>query len=292
MVDYTVQGAGVRREHIDGAVKAVALMEYKLKTLCTIDSSDSFTESYYRETNTDPTSPATATATLNIKGLPQLAPFPYAEVTETKVSSVVLKYALEGMVSWEVTQNSVVPMLARTILRIGRGIAKSVDTAIEVVIAAQTGNSVAVAAGSEWDSATVANRDPIKNILDAIQLIRADNIDPLNGNGYLVLNGTDYTNLISNTKIINSPTFKTADVISNGVVANICGLSVMVSEVVTADKAYVVVKGEALEYKQAEALTVQQVEDPGIKVTIRAWERGAIQCPAPNGIALITNTRA
>jgi hypothetical protein len=291
MVDYTTQGSGIRREHIDGAVKAVALMEYKLKTLCTIDSSDAFTESYYRETNSDPTSPATATATFNIKGVPQLAPLPYAQVTETKVSSVILKYGLEGMVSWEVVQNSNVPMVARTIVRIGRGVAKAVDTAIEAAIAAATGNTVTISAGFCWDSATVANRDPVKDILDAIQMIRADNIDALNGNGYLVVNGTDYTNLITNTKVINNPTFKTADVVANGVVGQICGLKIMVSEVVTADKAYVVVAKEALTWKEAEPLTVQQIEDPGIKLTIRAWERGTVHTPSPNAIAIISNTR-
>lgn len=292
MVDYTTQGAGIRREYIDGAVKAVALQQYKMKTLCTIDSSSAFTESYYQETNTDPASPATATATFNIKGIPQLAPFSYGEVTETKVSTVILKYGMEGMMSWEVMQNSAIPLAARTILRIGRAVSRAVDAAIEALCLASYGNTLAIAAGSEWDSSTISNRDPIKNILDAIQTIRADNLDPLNGSGYLVVNGTDYTNIISNNKVINNPTFKTADVVSNGVVAQLCGLKVMVTEAVTVDKAYVIMAQEALTWKEAEALTVQQIEDPGIKVTVRAWERGVPQIPSPNGVCLITNTRA
>ena len=288
----TVHGSAIRREFIDGAVKAVALMEYKMKTLCTVDSSDAFTESYYRETNRDPTSPASATVTLNIKGIPQMAPLPYAEVTETKVSAPILKYGLEAPMSWEVIQNSQVPIVSRTVLRLGRGVAKAVDAAIEAVCLASYGNTVAVTAGSEWDAVTVANRDPVKNILDAIQTMRADNINPLDGNGYLVLNGTDYTNLISNSKVIQNPTFKMADVVANGVVGQICGLKIMVTEVVTADKAYVIVAQEALTWKSAEALTVQQIEDPGMKVTIRAWERGVCQIPSPNAVCLISNTRA
>lgn len=292
MVDYTVHGSAIRKEHIDGAVKAVALMSYKMLNLCTIDSSDSFTETYYRETNADPSSPASATATFAIKGIPQMAQLPYGEVTETKVSQPILKYGMEGVISFEAMQNSVVPIVQRTVLRIGRAVARSVDAAIEAVCLASYGNTLAVTAGSEWDSATVANRDPVKNILDAIQTMRADNLDPLNGNGYLVVNGTDYTNIISNSKIINNPTFKTADVISKGVVGEICGLKIMVSEVVTADKAYVIIAKEALTWKEATPLTVVQIEDQGIKTTIRAFQRGCVQIPSPNAVCLITNTRA
>lgn len=292
MVDYTVHGSGIRQEFIDGAVKAVALMSYKMKTLCTVDSSDSFTESYFRETNTELVGGSSATATFNVKGVPQLAPLPYGEVTETKVSQPILKYGMEGVISFEAAQNSKVPIVQRTILRIGRAVAYAVDKAIEAVCLASYGNTLAVAAGYEWDSATISNRDPVKNILDAIQMLRADNIDALNGMGYLVVNGTDYTNIISNSKVINNPTFRTASDVQNGVVGEICGLKVMVTEVVTADKAYVIVAKEALTWKEATPLTVVQVEDPGIKTTIRAYERGCCQIPSPNAVCLITNTRA
>lgn len=292
MVDYTTQGAGIRKEFVDGAVKAVALMSYKMKTLCTIDTSDSFTETYYRETNAELTGGASALTTFNVKGVPQLAPLPYGEVTETKVSQPILKYGMEGMISWEAQQNSAIPIVQRTVLRIGRAVAYAVDKAIEAVCLASYGNTVAIAAGSEWDAVTVANRDPVKNILDAMQMIRADNIDPLNGEGYLVVNGTDYTNIISNSKIINNPNFKTYSTVEHGVVGEICGLKIMVNEVVTADKAYVIVAKEALTWKEAEPLTVVQIDDQGIKTTIRAFERGCCQIPSPNAVCLITNTRA
>ncbi len=116
----------------------------------------------------------------------------------------------------------------------------------------------------------------------------------MNGSGYLVLNGTDYTNLITNTKIINNPTFKSADVVTNGVVGEIAGLKIMVTEaleVTTPDVAYILVAKEAMTWKEATPLTVVQVEDPGIKTTIRAFELGQCQVPSPNAICKITNTR-
>ena len=292
MADTTGE-ADLRKEYVDGAVKAVALMEYKLKTLCSVDSSSAWTESYYRETNTDLEGGGVASPT-TVKGIPRLAPFPYGEVSWTKVSAIIEKYGMEGMISYEDSRLNNIPMIQRTLLRIGRAVAFAVDSQIAAEILAGKGNTVTIGAGSEWDSATVANRDPIKDILNGIQLLRADNIDALNGNGYLVMNGTDYTNLISNTKVINSPTYKGADVVKNGVVGEIVGLKIMVTEaleVTTPDRAYIVMAKEALTWKEATPLTVLQIEDPGISTTIRAFELGVCQVPAPNALCQLDNTR-
>lgn len=283
----------LRKEYIDGAVKAVALMEYKLKNLCTIDSSSAWTETYYRETNSEITGGGVASPT-TVKGIPRLAPFPYGEASWTKVSALIEKYGMEGQISYEDANLNNIPMIQRTILRIGRAVAYAVDSQIAAVMLASAANTLPITAGSEWDSATVANRDPIFDILTAIQYLRADNIDALNGSGYLCVNGTDYTNLISNTKVMNNPTFKTADVVSNGVVGEICGLKIMVTqalEATTPDVAYVVVAKEAMTWKEATPLTVLQIEDPGIKTTIRAFELGVCQMTSPNAVCKITNTR-
>jgi hypothetical protein len=289
----TTGDADLRKEFVDGAVKAVALMEYKLKTLCTVDSSSAWTETYYRESNSELVGGGVASPT-TVKGIPRLAPFPYGEVAWTKVQSLIEKYGMEGMISYEDERLNNIPMIQRTILRIGRAVAYAVDSQIAAVMLASAGNTFAITAGSEWDSATVANRDPVFDILTGIQMLRADNVDALNGNGYLCVNGTDYTNIISNSKVVNNPTFKTADVVSNGVVGEICGLKIMVTqalEVTAPDVAYIAVAKEAMTWKEATPLTVLQIEDPGIKTTIRAFELGVCQMPSPNAVCKITNTR-
>jgi len=289
MADTTGE-ADLRAEYVDGAVKAVALMEYKLKTLCSVDSSSAWTESYYRESNSDLVGGTGAA----VKGIPRLAAFPYGEASWTKVSALIEKYGMEGQISYEDKNLNNVPMIQRTLLRIGRAVSFAVDSEIAAQMLAQAGNSVVIDAEDEWDSATIANRDPVFNILQAIQMLRADNINALNGNGYLCVNGTDYTNLLGNSKLTNNPSFKTADVVSNGVVGQIAGLKIMVTEALeatTPDVAYVVVAKEAMTWKQATPLTVLQIEDPGIKTTIRAFELGVCQVPAPNAICKITNTR-
>ena len=99
MVDTTGQ-SNLRAEYVDKSVKAVALMEYKLRNLCTIDSSSAYTETYFRETNTDLTGGGVASPT-RVKGVPRLSPLPYGEVSYTKVSGINEKYAMGGMIAYE-----------------------------------------------------------------------------------------------------------------------------------------------------------------------------------------------
>ncbi len=287
MAAETEREPELRKEHIDTAVKAVVKIEEKWKALCAIDSSDAYTESYFRETNDDATDTGTHSP---IRGVPEFAPFPYVDVKETKESSVIEKYAATSLISMEAGQYATVPMLQRKIYRIGRKIIYQVDIAIEADVNTNAGNSVAITVGNEWDSDTIANRDPIKDILDAIQTLRVDGIDALDGNGKLVVNGTDYTNLISNTKVLNHPTYESG-VMQNGQVGKLLGLTIVISEVVTADQCYVLIAKQGMVWKVANALTTVTTITPGKYTQIDAWERGVFQLQAPNEVCEITNTR-
>ncbi len=283
----TEREADLRKEHIDTAVKAVVKIEEKWKAMSSVDSSDSYTESFFRETNDDDVDGGTYSP---IRGVPEFAPFPYVDVKETKISSVIQKYAATSLISMEAGQYATVPMLQRKIYRIGRKIIYQVDVAIHAGVAADFGNTVAITAGNEWDSATKANRDPIKDILDCIQTLRVDGIDALNGSGRLVVNGTDYTNLISNTKVLNHPTYESG-VMQNGQVGKLLGLTIVISEVVTADTAFILVAKQGMVWKQANALTTVTTVTPGKFTQIDAWERGVFQLQAPNEVCKLTNTR-
>ena len=105
----------ILKENIDRGVKAVVKIEEKWKKMCAIDKSNSYTESYFRETNDDSVDGGTGSP---IKGLSPLAPFPYVDVTETKISSIVEKYAAEALISMEAIADLTLPMLQRKIYRI------------------------------------------------------------------------------------------------------------------------------------------------------------------------------
>lgn len=273
--------ADLRAEHVSRIVKGFALQEYKMKQLCMIESSNSWTETYYAETATE----LTGGTGSGVSGVPRLAEFPYGEVTWTKTSGRNVKHAMEGVLSWEDVKTNNVPMIARTLLRIARAVAYSVDSTIAAAIVASAGNTQA--ANATWDNAVVASRDPIQDILNAKSLIAIDNYNP-DKNGYLLVHPTGYSHLLGNANVRNAGQFYTDSVTRNGVVGKILGLTIISSNSVTDGGAQVVVGKEACTWKQVAPLTVKTIEDPGVKYTIRAWEVGQIQVVNANAICKIT----
>jgi hypothetical protein len=278
----------LRAINYEKIVKGFALQEFKMKQVVTESSSSAWQESYYRETATELTG-GTGSA---VKGVPRLANFPYGEPSWTLVNSYIEKYGMEGVVSAEDEMLDNVDVIARTLLRISRAVAYAVDSQIYTVLLAAVGNTVAVTAGYEWDSATIAQRDPISNILDAKKELAIDNFDPDNGNTYLIVSPKQYRYILSNSKVVSNPSFKTADVVSNGVVGQICGLKIIVFVGVTADSCLVAIGKECGTWKSAAGLTTHVIKDPGIKTTIRAYEMGVCQANAPNALCSITNVEA
>jgi len=280
MTDSTGE-ADLRSENISKIVKGFALQNYKMKQVCMIESSSAWTETYYKETAAD----LTAGGEVSVKGIPRLANFPYGEVTWTKTSGVNIKHGMEGVISWEDEKTNNLPMIARTLLRIARAVTKSTDTVIAAAILDEAGNTTA--ANATWDSATIADRDPIQDILDAKAFIEVDNYDP-NKNGFLLVHPTDYSHLLGNANIRNAGQFYTDSVTRNGVVGQLLGLSVISSNSVTEGGAQVIIAKEACTWKSVAGLTVNTIDDPGVKKTIRAFEVGQIQVVNPDAICKIT----
>lgn len=271
----------LRAETISKVVTGFALQEYKLKQLCMIQSSKAWTETYYAETAADLTGGTGST----VKGIPRLANFPYGEVSWTKTSGRNVKHGMEGVISWEDAKTNAIDVIARTLLRIARAVAKSVDSTIAAAILSNAGNSTA--ANATWDNAVVADRDPIQDILDAKSEIEIDNYNP-NKNGYLLVHPTGLAHLLGNPNIRNAGQFYTDSVTRNGVIGRILGLTLISSNSITDGGAQVVVGKEACTWKQVVGLTVKTIVDPGVKYTIRAWEVGQIQVINANAICKIT----
>ena len=291
MVD-TFSEADTRAQDWAKDIKGFAPKRYVMKNLVMNVSGNSWTESFYQKTATSLTG-GTGSA---VKGIPRGADFPFMERGVTLKNAVILQHGGEGVIYWQDILTSNVRVEAETISDITDAVVYSIDTEIYNTLTENntpaTINTVAITTGYEWDSATVANRDPIQNILDAIAQISIDRYPILtSGQGYLVINEQDYANLMGNSKILNNPTFKMADVVANGVVAQICGLKIAVSPVVTTDKALIVMAKKCGTWKQTQPLTVDIIKDPQKKYTIRASEIGVCQLTDPEAVCLITNTR-
>ena len=282
MVDTTGE-QDIREEHISKIVTGFALQNYKLKSICMIQSSSAWTEIYFKETAADIVGKDTVGG--KVEGIPRLANFPYGEVSWLKVTGINIKHGMEGVISWEDEHTNNIPVIARTLLRIARAVTKSVDGVIAAAILSEAGNTTA--ANATWNNAVIADRDPIQDILDAIAQIGIDNYDALTG-GSLLAHPTNVAELLGNANVRNAGQFYTDSVTRNGVVGRLLGLTLINSNSITEGGAQVVIGKEALTWKSVVGLTTKVIDDPGIKKTIRSFEVGQIQVPNPDAICTIT----
>ena len=292
MVDSTGM-QDIRGLNIEKAVTGFALASYVFKDrLCAVQTSNKWQERYYEETAADLTGGTGA----SVEGVPRLSTFPHGEVTWTQRNSYHKKHGMETRISWEDAISNDVDVIARSLLRIGRAVARSVDAEIWDVVTdtLNTGsagiNTVTISEGNEWDSATIGNRDPIQDILNAKKEIAEQNYDP--EGAFLCLNPKDYTNLLGNANVRNAGQFYTDSATRRGEVGQILGLRILVSNNVTADYAAVVIGKEAATWKQLNALRTATIIDDGIGYTIRSWEIGVCQLKNPKAVCLIINTAA
>ena len=285
MASVTQGQATLRAENVQRAVNGFALQAYKFKQVCLIQKSNSWKETYFEEGSTE----LTASGTRNIKGISRGANFPYVEPNWTEKSVRHQKYGAEGLVYWEDMLTNSIDVMQRTLLRISRAIAKAVDDEIYAQWIGATGINTA-AASDTWDSATLANRDPIRDILSAIQSMDESNYDT--SNAFLLVSPKDYKNLMMNSKVINNPSFKTADIVSNGKMGQVAGTTIIKSNSVPADEALVILGQVASTWKTASPLKTETITDPMIKFTIRGSEIGITQVTNPKAISRITNTQA
>ena len=285
----TVGQSSLRAENVERIVKGFALQNYVMKEVTMINNSNSWKESYFQESSAE----LSASGTRNIKGVPRLAKFPHAEVNWTKKSSYLEKYAVEGIISYEDVLTDEIDVIARTLLRIARAVTKSVDTEIYNVLSEEGVpsliNTVTIGAGNEWDSATVANRNPFGDILNAIKEIQIDNYDPFSMETFLIVNPTDFSNMMDNEKIQR---MFVQEIGKNGRVGKIAGLTVKVNNTTPNDEALVAISKICSTWKSAVPLNVVTSEEAGVQWTIKAWELGVTQLTNPEAVCLITNTQA
>lgn len=277
----------IRGENIARAVTGFAQKKFKLRQILLQLSSSNLTETYYEESNTI----LTAGGNRNIKGVARGALPPELHPSWEKKSADNLKFMGQSTILYEDVLLNAIDTQARTFNRVAEAIANSVDGYIYSELTAATNTSGVVAAAGTWNSATVANRDPIGDMLIGIAAMGSNNYD-FRANGFILLSELDYSSLLRNSKVINNPSFKTADVVSNGVVGEIVGGKIIVTDSVTAGEAMLVVGQRAAVWMTAQAMRAIAIENQGISTKIRAWEMGHIEIREPKGLYTITGTQA
>ena len=290
MAEESAGQKSLRAENVERMVKGIAMAIYTAKQAVMTNNSTAWKESYMQETNTT----LSAGATAAIKGIPRLSTFPAAEPTWEQKSAYIQKYGLEGYVSYEDAKTDSFDIISRTFVRVAEAVTKAVDDEILSVLSESWTpvniNEVAIAGGYEWDSATIANRDPIQNILDAQAALENENYT--SGTTLLYINPTDAANIMGNANVRNAGQFFKDTVTRNGSLGGFSfGVQIIKSKSIPADSALMLKAKICGTWKAVTPLTIITIYDAGIKYTIRAFELGVTQLTNPKAVCLISNTR-
>ena len=280
--------AEVRGENISKAIKGYGDKLFKIKQVCLLASSDKWEETYYRET-ANPLDVVTNTGGFSIQGVARGASPPTVKPTWTIQHGFHQKFMSEGLVFLEDALTNAIDVQQRTIFKISESITDKVELYLYGIMTAAAGHSVN-AAGTGWDAAVESTRKPISDILKGIQQMTEDHYD-VKSNGFLLLTPHDYRALMENSKVVNNVSFKTADIVSNGRMGQVCSLTIIESNSVTDNEAMIIMGQRAATYKTAVPITSGVKEDIGINKLIRSWEIGVCFVTDPNAIYVIDSTQ-
>ncbi len=279
----------IRGENISRIIRVFEKKKFKIRPLLLSVKSSNWTETYFKE---DPAI-LTAAGTRNIKEIGRLSEFPSLNASWTKVSADHFKYGGENEIAMEDILTDAINVQVRTLEKIAEAIINSIDIAIYAALTAEGSTSGTVAAVAEWDATAESSRNPINDLLRGIEAMDENNVDALES-GILLINPHDHASLIGNSKVINNPSFKTADVVSNGRVGQITGLTMVKTTSVTSDEAMIIINQQTATWQSVVGLTTAVITNTdataGIKTLIRSWEIGQIQITNPKKIYTITNT--
>ena len=274
----------IRGENIERAVKGFMNKLYRLSQILKVEGSNDVTESYFRETNT----PLAAGGNRNINDVARGSLPPEVHPSWTKVSTVNRKFMAQVTIFYEDLKTNVFNTQARALFRVAESVVNAKDLYIYTSLTAATSTSGVVAAADDWNSVTIANRDVMGDILIGEGAMSTNFYDP-KGEGWLLLRPVDMASLLRNDLIINNPSFKTADVVTNGRVGQIASLILLESTNVSADEC-IIVHRRAAAWKAVDPLKAGVVDnDPGVALKVRAYEYGHIQITDPQGLYTITN---
>lgn len=289
MADSSAQ-AEIRGIDIDKLAKGFADEQNIMKRFCTVSKTSAREVRWYQKTSgfldsTDTTGITASQIKLaGTKSLPVVV-----EQSWTRNTSYVNKYFVESpWITMEDIKDTDVDILGGNVRDLVRAVQNQVDIAIYDVITDASGILTAVATADGWDD--VATGDPIGDLLNAKQQIRANGYNP--EGAVLFINSIEHKNLIQfliNVKGSSIPSFA-SEKVQSGVVMNLLGLQVVVSETATTDEALVFVPQRACTWKTFTSLTSAVIDEPGIGKKVRIWEEGIALATDVKAIFVITDT--
>lgn len=289
MVDTSAE-ADIRGIDVDKLAKGFADEENVLKRFVINSKTAAREIRWFQKTSgfldsTDTTAiTASQIANTSFKSLPVVV-----EQSWTRNTSYVRKYFVESpWISEEDIKDCDIDILATSVRDLVRAVARQVDARIYTVLSTGSGVQTAASTQDGWDDAATGN--PILDILTAKQAIRAYGYNP--EGAVLAINSIEHKNLLNyliSVKGSSIPSFS-SKMVGEGVVMELLGCQVVVSENFTTAQALVFVPNRAATWKSFTPITSAVISDVGIGKKIRVWEEGECLLTDPKASYLITDT--
>ena len=284
----TVGQSTLRAENVERVLKGFAEREYKFFQAVTVESSSSWIESFYRQTSAT----ITAGTTEAIRGVPRGAQPPTGDPSWTKVSSYIDKYMFDGYIYEEDVLTDAFDIQAAVLRKIAQATASSVDGVIwDGLTEDRTPVNInSVTLTTPWSNYT--SGAPLADILSGMQSIAEDNYTEIYQGGFLFVSPKGFTDLMANATLRTASFEVSATDMANGKMRVVLGLTVIVSNNVTADYALITAGKVAGTWKEVQPLKVDvdTKSEAGIRTRVRAWQYGVFQLVNPGACALIINT--
>lgn len=194
-------------------------------------------------------------------------------------TSYIKKFFVESpTISIEDIRDNDIDVLAGNVREIVKAVARKVDLEIYDTL---TEGAAGVPAGGTVNQTTavakwnvVATCNPITDLLNAKMEIRIAGYNP--EGAICLMNPIEHKwliNFLINVKGSSIPSFAT-EAAKSGVVMELLGLKIVVSENATTDWVVTFVPGRAATWKSFMPITSVVIDDPGIGKKIRVWEEG------------------
>ena len=270
----------IRGIDIDKLAKGFADEEFVFKQFLTVTPTSAREIRWYQKTSGVLDSVDTSGITASqIANTSHLALPTVVEQSWTRRTSYVRKYFVESpWMSYEDLADSDPDILATNVRDLTRAVANQVDSRIYSILSTQLPLSGS-AAGGGWDDGT--NGNPIADLLSGSANIRAQGYDI--SNLVLLVKPSDYKNLLNwliAVKGSSIPSFASQKV-ENGVLMNIVGNKVVVSNNCSGGYAVQIVPQRVATWKTFTPITAQTKDEVGIGKKIRVWEEGEMLLTDP-----------
>lgn len=206
-------------------------------------------------------------------------PFVVEQKWERQTAYIKKFFVESPLISMEDIKDNDIDILAGNVRDLVHAVAFKVDREIYDVLTEATTSGTPNPTNVNGTSATdkwnvTATCDPVADLLNAKMEIRNAGYDP--EGAICLMNPIEHKHLLIfliNVKGSSIPPFAT-EKIKSGVVMNLLGLKIVVSNNATTDWVVTFVPKRAITYKQFMPLTSVVMNEPGIGKKIRIWEEG------------------